>query len=163
MEISYHTIDVLKRRYTGTSQFYFSLFRHTKPMDFALHTEKTYLLKCLLSSEEFMEEYADFFPINEDVLDQAMVLNRYELEGSLISMFLQGTCTEPIVTDEIEARKLSQALLSDLRVELDQWVVFKLGNPGWSKASMEATLSCFYIVFYAAHRCWFILGFEDVY
>lgn len=132
-------------------------------MDSALHTEKTYLLKCLLSSEEFNEEYANFLPINEDMLNQATVLNRYEFEGSLIDMFLRGTCTEPIVADEIEARGLAQALLSDLRVKLDQWVVFKLGNAGWSKASMEATLSCFYIVFYAKRRCWFILGFEDVY
>lgn len=163
MKISYQTIDVLKQKYTDTSQFYFSLFRHTKPMDFALHTEKTDLLKYLLSSEEFIEEYADFLPVNEDVLDQATVLNRYELEGSLISMFLQGTCTERIVADEIEARELAQALLSDLRVELDQWVVFKLGNPGWSKFTMEATLSCFYIVFYATRRYWFILGFDDVY
>ncbi|WP_145053027.1 hypothetical protein [Paenibacillus xylanexedens] len=163
MKISYQTIDVLKQKYTGTSQFYFSLFRHTKPMDFALHTEKTYLLKYLLSSEEFIEEYADFLPVNVDELDQATVLNRYEFEGSLIDMFLRGTCTEPIVADEIEARKLAQGLLSDLRVELDQWVVFKLGNLGWSKASMEATLSCFYIVFYATRRCWFILGFDDNY
>ncbi|MCG7379132.1 hypothetical protein MH215_19130 [Paenibacillus sp. ACRSA] len=163
MKISYQTIDVLKQKYTGTSQFYFSLFRHTKPMDSALHNEKAELLKCLLSSEEFMEEYADFLPVHVDELDQATLLNRYEFEGSLIDMFLRGTCTEPVVADENEARELARALLSDLRVGLDQWVVFKLGNPGWSKASMEATLSCFYIVFYATRRCWFILRFEDVY
>lgn len=163
MVISYNTIDLLKRKYSGTSSFYFSLFRYSKPMDFASHQKNTDLLKCLILSDEFIEEYSDFLPINDDRLDQAVVLNRYEFEGSLISMFLQGTCTDQIVSNEIEARELTKTLLSDLKVDLDQLLIFKLENIDWSKFTMEATLSCFYIVFYSARRCWLILGFDDVY
>lgn len=162
MKRTFDTVNLIKSRYERTSEFYFSLYCYKKPLDFKVPDPDYYLLNCLLNSDEFKEEFHYLFPIDEIELKNAIKLNRYEFEGSLIDMLLTGTCTDKIVADENEARILVDKMLSELKIDKDI-CVFKFYGWPWSLENGIATISYFYIVFQSLHRYWMIIGVADFY
>lgn len=121
------------------------------------------LLKCLLFSDDFKENYQDFLPLNEDELNKAVLLNKYELEGSLIGMLANGTCMESIVSDENEARVIVSKLFKELRLDYDSLIAYRLNNTAWSPFTNGTTMSSFYVLFQSSHRYWMVIGFTDFY
>lgn len=163
MKRTFDTISLLKSRYEGTSCFYFSIFRYLGPLYFSEFQKDTELIVCLLHSDEFMQKYPEFFPISDEYIHHAICLNRYEFEGSLINMLIQGTCTDSIVSNEDEARLLVSKLLTELRLDNTDTIAFKINYCEWTVAAKDATALCLYVVYQTLHRYWMIMGFIDYY
>lgn len=155
---SFDTIEEIQGRYEAICEFYFSIFKYTKPIN-GVHSEKNGLLKRLLYSDEFKEKFPYLFPLDENELENAVMLDLYEFEGSLIGMLLRGTCMESIVADENEARSLASKLIKELRLDYgNSLIAYKLGDISYTD---KATVSSFYVLYQSLHRYWMVIGFTD--
>ena len=118
----------------------------------------------VLESDFLRASMPELFPIQLDSARNFALLERFEFEGSLIHLLLQGTCTEKIVSNETEARATAQDVLRETMPRSDGGLwAFRMNDQKWSAATRDATLwaACFV---YAPHdKTWWFMGFADNY
>jgi hypothetical protein len=121
------------------------------------------VLGALLRSEEFAKAVPTLVPLDLSAAKDFAVLNRYELEGSLVGALLQGTCTERVVSDDQEAIETARAILRETVLRKDGWIgAYRMNDPSWSALTNAATLSWAYFVLSSQNICWFVC-FADPY
>jgi hypothetical protein len=102
--------------------------------------------------------------LNLDSARKFTHLDRFEFEGSLISLLLQGTCTEKIVATESESREMVRALLAETILRPDGIIMaYRMDEEDWSERTRRATISATYFVYAPHDKTWWFMGFADDY
>src|SRR5690348_596442 len=117
IEIDSPTLDKVASRFrTGCGNFHSIYFTPTKPSPYYpnypdLSQGEAAVLMGVLSSDFLRASLPQLFPLDLDNARKYSLLNRFEFEGSLIHLLLEGTCNEKVVATESEARETVCALL----------------------------------------------------
>ena len=118
----------------------------------------------VLESDFLRIAVPQMFPINLKSARKFSLLDRFEFEGSLIRMLLEGTCNETVVASETEAREIAAALLAETVLRLSGYLIaFRMDDSNWSNLTRKATKSSTYFVFIPTDNTWWFLGFDDDY
>ncbi|MYN17394.1 hypothetical protein GTP81_11580 [Rugamonas sp. FT107W] len=114
----------------------------------------------LLHHPEFRVDAIELGEISADPIHYS-TLNRWEFEGSLVGILLQGGCFRNS-TSEDEARKLAGDVLSAVFPKpFDDLLVFRLDDPSWSEFTDAATVSHSYFAWQGARGLWWVLSVAD--
>lgn len=114
----------------------------------------------LLHHPEFRVDAIELGEISADPIHYS-TLNRWEFEGSLVGVRLQGGCFRNS-TSEDEARKLTGDALSAIFPKpFDDLLVFRLDDPSWSEFTDAATVSHSYFAWQGARGLWWVLSVAD--
>jgi hypothetical protein len=104
-----------------------------------------------------------FFSLGAFAAWRDYALTRYEFEGSLIGLLVQGTCTVPVVQNENEARTIVPRLISDAGCNSAILKVYRMDDPDWSRFTSSATITATYCVYNADNPLWWLLSIADFY
>lgn len=89
-------------------------------------------------------------------------LNRFEFEGSLISILLEGGCHRKSIPEHDARVIVHEALAVIFPKPFDNVLAFRPDDPSWSEFSREATISHSYVVWQGARGLWWILCIADI-
>jgi hypothetical protein len=157
---------VASRFRTGGANFHSVFFRPVAPQQWypGFSREHAVVLMEVLSSEFLRTALPQLFPLDLDSARKFSLLRRFEFEGSLIQLLLQGTCTGKVVATEAEARETVCALLAEtiLRPDGLLWA-FRMDDDNWSELTRRATISGTYFVYAPFDKTWWFMGFADDY
>jgi hypothetical protein len=118
----------------------------------------------VLSSDFLPASIPQLFPLDLDSARKFSLLERFEFEGSMIRLLLQGTCTEQVVAIESEARETVCALLPETILRSDGLLgAFRMDDQNWSELTRSATISSTYFVYAPFDKTWWFVGFADDY
>ncbi len=166
VEIDCPALTEIGERLLATGEFH-SVFFHPSDAapsypDFRRGVQA--VLSEVLQSSFLSDVVPGLFPLNFTAATRFATLNRYELEGSLVSRLLQGTCTESVVSDEREARAVVRAILEKALLQPNGSLSgFRLDDSSWSALSDRATLSWSYLVYESSRKVWWFVCFADFY
>lgn len=169
VDVQSTTIDKWRDGFGSVAVFFSIFFQPNTPAGFHSNFGRgsKAVLAEIVDSDFFQDNLSELCPLNREATLEFVALDRYEFEGSLISMLLHGTCTEAVVVDAAEARlQVAQAishLCKTLNCGKEDLCAFRLGNPEWSKLISSATLWASYFVFFPNTKTWWFLGFADFY
>jgi hypothetical protein len=91
-------------------------------------------------------------------------LNRFEFEGSLVSVAIAGGChrnTMGISQERVRA-VVAAGLAAAFPSPFDDIHVFRLDDERWCQATDEATMSASYVAWQSARGLWWILCITDI-
>jgi hypothetical protein len=117
----------------------------------------------LFTSEAFQTLAGELGAISPD-LGRYSTLNRYEFEGSLVSVAVAGGChgsTADVSRERIRA-VVSTGLAAVFPAPFDDVHVFRLDDERWCRATEEATLSTSYVAWQSARGIWWVLCVTDI-
>jgi len=170
VEIVSPTLNKVASRFrAGCGNFESIFFRPTKPSPYYpnypdLSQGEAVVLMGVLGSEFLRASIPELFPLDLGSARKFSLLNRFEFEGSLIHLLLQGTCTDKVVASESEARETVCALLAETILGRDNslWAL-RMDDWNWSELTRSATLSGTYFVYAPIDKTWWFIGFADHY
>lgn len=169
VEIVSPTFDKVASRFRKVASFHSIFFRAAKPWPFYsdypnFSRGDAVVLMEVLNSDFLRESMPQLFPLDMDKARKYSLLNRFEFEGSLIHLLLQGTCTEKVVASESEARETVPALLAETILRSDDSLcAFRMDDWNWSELTRSATSAGTYFVYAPYHKTWWFIGFADYY
>jgi hypothetical protein len=169
VEIVSPTLDNVASRFQTVADFHSIFFRAAKPWPFYsdypnFSRGDAVVLMEVLNSDFLRASIPQLFPLDLDNARKYSLLNRFEFEGSLIHLLLQGTCTERVVASESEARETVPALLAETILRSDgSLCAFRMDGKKWSELTRGATISGTYFVYAPSHKTWWFIGFADHY
>lgn len=119
---------------------------------------------------EFLEElqsgrhFAELGRIDLETSKQFSLLGRFEFEGALIQLLMQGTATRDVVANLAEARAIANALLCEITgTEHTPLLAYRMDNDTWSELSTGNTFEASFCVYFSTLRLWWILVLADDY
>jgi hypothetical protein len=161
-EIACPILDDIGRRFLRVGEFYSVFFRPANATNFGQGHQA--LLLEMLRANYLTEAVPKLDPLNYSAATKFSVLNRYEFEGSLINVLLDGTCTEKIVVDEREAYEAARAILKGTVLKPNgARCAFRMDDPSWSALTNGATLSWAYFAYESSQQLWWFVCFADYY
>jgi hypothetical protein len=162
IEQDYPSLEVISKRLLAVADFH-SVFFNTIGIP-SPGAGRENVLAELLHSTELAKAVPTLLPLDLAAAKNCAILNRYEFEGSLVGVLLQGTCTDQVVCDEREAFETATAIMREVVLRPNgHMVAFRMDDPKWSALTNQATLSWSYFVFESSRdMCWF-LCFADSY
>jgi hypothetical protein len=155
-------IEEISSRFRAVGDFY-SVFFGTSGISSIGDGPAAFLAE-VLQSDELAKAVPKLLPLNLSAGKDCAAMNRYEFEGSLVGVLLQGTCTDRVVCDEREASEVARAMMKEAVLRPNGHIqVFRMNDPSWSALTNQATLWWAYFVFESSrHVCWFVC-FADPY
>lgn len=117
----------------------------------------------LFASEAFQTLAGELGAISSD-LGRYSTLNRFEFEGSLVSVAVAGGChrsTADVSRERIRA-VVTTGLAAVFPAPFDDVQVFRLDDERWCQATEEATLSTSYVAWQSARGVWWVLCLTDI-
>ena len=162
IEIPCPALEEIGRRFRAVAEFYSVLFRPATPKHFGHDFQAGFLE--MLKENRLEQAVPKLLPLSYSAASKFAVLNKYEFEGSLISAFLQGTCTDRVVADEREAYEVVRTIMKSLLLRPNGSILaIRMDDPSWSALSNAATLSWAYFVYESSQQIWWFVCFADYY
>src|SRR5437899_6354018 len=169
IEIDSPTLNKVASRFRTVADFHSIFFRPAKP--WPLYSDypnfsrgDAVVLMEVLNSDFLRACIPQLFPLDLDSARKFSILERFEFEGSLIHLLLQGTCTERVVASESEARETACALLAETILRSDDSLcAYRMDDWNWSELTRSATTCGTFFVYAPYHKTWWFMGFADHY
>ena len=165
VEVDYPKLTEVGNRFLGTGEFLSMFFRPKAPTATYPNFDRGFqaVLADVVQSDFIGEAFPQLVPLNVPAAMKFARLDRYEFEGSLVSVLLEGTCTERVVSGEGEAREVVQSIFrSAFRPDGGLWA-WRLDDWSWSTLTKGATVAWAYFVYESSQRIWWFVCFADHY
>jgi hypothetical protein len=118
---------------------------------------------------EFLERFSDLAtqtPLGhvEREYGPFSVLNRFEFEGSLVSIVLDGGCHRATagLTVEDARRIVAQALDATFPAPFSDLLAYRFDSLDWCELTRTSTLSSAYVVWQSPRNLWWVLCVSDI-
>jgi hypothetical protein len=164
-EIDCPTLAEIGDRFRIAGEFASVFFRPAAPTasypDFGRGFQA--VLEDVLRSDFLREAVPGLVPIKVAAAMTFARLRRFEFEGSLVDVLLQGTCTEGVVGSEQEARESVRTILGRVLCPSGTVWAYRLDDPSWSALTDGATLAWSYFAYECSRKLWWFLSFADFY
>lgn len=166
-EIDCPALAAVADRFRSAGEFVSVFFRVAVPVSpsYPNFFERSFsaVLNEVLQSSVLVGAAPELAPLNLKAAKAFTLLNRYEFEGSLIGVLLQGTCTETVVADEHAARAAARAMVQSVAGAEGALRAYRMDNPSWSALLDGATLAWSYVVYDVSQKRWWVMCFADFY
>ena len=154
--------DEIVRRFQAVGEFCSVFFSATSTR--AGGQDPSEVLASLLQQNELGEAVPKLLPFNLSAARHFAALNKYEFEGSLVGVLLDGTCTDRVVSDQAARRSRSPTpSLKAVTRPNGILVAYRMDDPSWSALTNSATLSWAYFVYETSRQLWWFVCFADPY